>query len=315
MRPGPLLAIVGPTAVGKTAVAIEVALRLRGEVISADSMQVYRGLDIGTAKPTPEERRGVPHHLIDICDPGENFSVFQFRLLADALIEDIQARGRLPILVGGTGFYVRAVLREYGFPELDPDPAIRRRLEEVARAHGPLALHERLRAVDPAAAERIHPHNVKRVIRALEVYEQTGQPISSLHRATWAPRYDALVVGLTLERSELYRRIEARTDAQLAAGWLEEVVRLVNAGVPATTGPLTGLGYRHLVGYLRGLVTWEEAVASIKRDTRRYAKRQFTWLRREEGVTWLDMAAGVEAVAAEIVRLVTGKWPGRVEKA
>lgn len=315
MRPGPLLAIVGPTAVGKTEVAIEVALRLRGEVISADSMQIYRGLDIGTAKPTAAERRGVPHHLIDICDPGETFSVFQFRTLADALIEDIQSRRGLPILAGGTGFYIRAVLREYSFPELQPDPALRAALEEEARRLGPRALHARLEAVDPRAAARIHPNNVRRVIRALEVYEQTGRPISELHRATWEPRYDAVVVGLTLEREELYRRIEARTDAQVAAGWLQEVRRLVAAGAPTDRGGLTGLGYREMVAYLRGLLTWEETVATIKRNTRHYAKRQFTWLRREPGVIWLDVARGVPRVVEEIVRIVTGKWPGHVERA
>lgn len=313
MKPLRVLAIVGPTASGKTAAAIAVAQRLGGEVISADSMQVYRGFDIGTAKPTPEEQQGVPHHLIDIRDPGADFSVVEFQRLADALIREITARGRLPILVGGTGFYVRAVLREYTFAELETDGSVRARLNTEAAQQGLGALYQRLSRVDPAAAARIHPNDQLRIVRALEVYELTGRPISEL-QGQGGPRYDHLLVGLTMNRELLYDRINRRVDAMLAAGWLEEVQLLLAAGVPPRAGPMTNLGYRELMAYLRGLSTWDEAVDWTKRNTRRYAKRQLTWFRREPDLHWVDAAAGPAAVAGVICRLAAGKWPDFVEK-
>lgn len=300
----PLLVITGPTATGKSAVAVEVALRVGGEVISADSMMVYRGMDIGTAKPTPAERKGVPHHLIDVVDPEEDFSVAAFQALAREHIWEINARGRLPILTGGTGLYIRAVVEGFRFAG-GVNRELRRRLAEEARRFGSLYLHERLQAVDPETAARIHPHNVKRVIRALEVFYQTGKPISAAATAV-APQYNALVFGLYLEREELYRRIEARVDAMLAAGLVDEVKRLLARGVPREATAMQALGYKEIAAYLKGEVTFEEAVRLLKRNTRRFAKRQFTWFKREEGIRWLDVAAypGPAAIAEEIAAQV-----------
>uniref|UniRef100_A0A7C2EI20 tRNA dimethylallyltransferase n=1 Tax=Ammonifex degensii TaxID=42838 RepID=A0A7C2EI20_9THEO len=297
----PLLVITGPTATGKSAVAVEVALRVGGEVISADSMMVYRGMDIGTAKPTLAERKGVPHHLIDVVDPEENFSVATFQALAREHIREINGRGHLPILAGGTGLYIRAVVKGFSFAG-GVNQELRRRLMEEARRLGALHLHERLRTVNPEAAARIHPHNVKRVVRALEVAYQTGKPI--LTQAT--PEYDTLTFGLYLEREELYRRIEERVDAMLAAGLVEEVRRLLDRGVPSEATAMQALGYKEIAAYLRGKVTFEEAVRLIKRNTRRFAKRQFTWFKREEEIRWLDVTAypGPAAIAEEIAARV-----------
>nr|PZN44287.1 MAG: tRNA (adenosine(37)-N6)-dimethylallyltransferase MiaA [Bacillota bacterium] len=312
MRPR-VLVIAGPTAVGKTETAILVARRLGGEIISADSMQVYRGFDIGTAKPTPAEQQGIPHHLIDIRDPWEEFSVVDFQNLADQLIREINARGRLPILVGGTGFYIRATLRSYTFAELETDGSVRAALYAEADRIGAPALHRRLAEVDPEAAARIHPNDKLRIVRALEVYTLTGQPISRLQQQA-GDRYDHLLVGLQMDREELYRRINQRVDRMLAAGWLEEVRRLLAAGGPPRRGPMANLGYRELVAYLRGLATWEETVDWIKRNTRRYAKRQLTWFRREPDIRWVDAGAGPQAAAEAVCRLAAGKWPDLVEK-
>lgn len=307
----PLLVITGPTATGKSAVAVEVALRVGGEIISADSMLVYRGMDIGTAKPTPAERKGVPHHLIDIVEPGEDFSVATFQAMARDLIAEINARGSLPILVGGTGLYIRAVLRGFRFAG-GVDKELRRRLAGEARLFGPVHLHEKLRAVDPEAAARIHPHNVKRVIRALEVFYQTGKPISAA-AGQENPPYDALVFGLYLDRQELYRRIEARVDAMLKAGLVEEVRHLLARGLPRETTAMQALGYKEIAAYLAGEVTLEEAVRLLKRNTRRFAKRQFTWFRREEGICWLNVAdyPDLEALAAEITARVQEYFGGQ----
>uniref|UniRef100_A0A7C2EB94 tRNA dimethylallyltransferase n=1 Tax=Ammonifex degensii TaxID=42838 RepID=A0A7C2EB94_9THEO len=297
----PLLAITGPTATGKTAVGIEVALRVEGEVVSADSMMVYRGMDIGTAKPTLAERKGVPHHLIDVVDPGEDFSVATFQTLARKLIREINARGRLPILVGGTGLYIKAVLDGYRFTG-GVDRELRRRLAAEAGRFGPAYLHERLRAVDPETAARLHPNDLKRIIRALEVFYRTGAPISRAASAETGPEYDALVYGLFLERQELYRRIEERVDAMLEAGLVEEVRRLLKGGLKRDATAMQALGYKEIAAYLAGEVTLEEAVYLLKRNTRRFAKRQLTWFRRDGRIRWLDVARypSPERVAEEI---------------
>lgn len=301
----PLLVITGPTATGKTAVGIEVARRVDGEIISADSMMVYRGMDIGTAKPTLAERKGVPHHLIDVVDPGEDFSVATFQTLAEALIREISGRGRLPILVGGTGLYIRAVLEGYRFTG-GVDRELRRRLAAEARRFGPAYLHERLRGVDPETAARLHPNDLKRIIRALEVFYGTGTPVSRGASAGGGPGYDALVFGLFLERRELYRRIEERVDAMLAAGLVEEVRRLLEGGLRRDATAMQALGYKELAAYLAGEVSLEEAVCLLKRNTRRFAKRQLTWFRREERIRWLDVAKypSPQAVAKEIAGYV-----------
>lgn len=311
----PILALVGPTAVGKTAVSVALAQRLGAEIISGDSMQVYRGMDIGTAKITPEEMAGVPHHMIDIKEPDQPFTVAEFQGRVDALIREIVGRGRLPMLVGGTGLYVRAVLEPYTFTEMEADPALRSRLAAEEERLGPGHLHRQLQAVDPAAAAKLHPNDLRRIIRALEVHTLTGVPISATQTAAGAERrYDDLFVGLTMEREALYRRIDQRVDQMLAGGWLEEVQRLL-ARYPPSLPSMRALGYRELVQYLRGLLTLPEATELIKRNTRRFAKRQFTWFRRERRLRWIDVTSGEARTSAveAIAQMVEGIWPCGVE--
>jgi tRNA dimethylallyltransferase len=243
-------------------------------------------MDVGTAKPTAAQQATVPHHLLDVADPEQTFTVAQFQRLAQAAIADIRRRGRQPLLVGGTGLYIRAVVDDLRIPAVAPDPALRTRLEADARARGPEALHARLAALDPVAASRIHPHNVRRVIRALEVCLATGRPLSAL-QGRGAPAA-AVLVGIWRARDDLYRRIEARVDEQLAAGLVEETRRLLERGVPPDAPAMQGLGYKELVGYLQGRYDYAEAVRRIKRNTRRYAKRQLTWFRRDPRIRWVD---------------------------
>jgi tRNA dimethylallyltransferase len=317
-----LLAIVGPTATGKTEVGILVAETLQGEIVSADSMQVYRGLDIGTAKPTAEQRARVPHHLIDIIEPDEPFSVADYRGRADAALAGIWARGHQPILVGGSGLYVRAVIEEMDFA-VPPDRELRRQLAEEARAKGLSALYARLTAADPQAAARLHPHDLKRIIRALEVAASRplppspragrgqgwGSPGGKRRKGGEVPvdrsrrsRYNTIQFGLTAPRDELYRRVEARVEAMLAAGLLEEVRGLVAQGCHEHLVSMKGLGYAQMLPYLRGEIPLEEAVRRLKRDTRRFAKRQLTWFRADPRVRWIDVEqAGGPSGAAEVV--------------
>jgi tRNA dimethylallyltransferase len=312
----PLLIIVGPTAVGKTALSVEVAARLGAEIISGDSMQVYRGMDIGTAKIRPAETRGVPHHLIDILDPDEPFSVADFQERVDQAIQAIWSRGRLPILVGGTGLYVRAVRLAYTFVEgSEADPELRARLAREEELHGPGHLHRRLMTVDPVAAAKLHPNDTRRIIRALEVWERTGTRISETQTADQAePRYDDLFIGLNMERERLYERIDARVDQMMAEGFEAEVAALMQRYPP---GPklltsMNSLGYRELIHCRRGLSTREEAVYLIKRNTRRFAKRQLTWFRREPDLRWfeVDPAVGIAPIADQVVALAKAKWGG-----
>ncbi len=309
-----MLVLVGPTATGKSAVAVEVAVRLDGEVITGDPQQAYRGMDIGTAKPSLAERKGVPHHLLDIKDPTELFTVAEFQRLVWELAPAIRARGRLPMLVGGTGLYVTAVLDAYDFPPLEPDWELRARLRGEAEALGPEALHGRLAEVDPSAAARLHPNDLRRVIRALEVYYRTGQPLS----ATWdrsppeAVALDALVVGLFMDRDALDRRIEARVQQQLDAGLLEEVAALYRRGLDERYYPLRALGYRELLPVVRGERSLEQARADLVRSTRRLARRQLTWFRRDPRVRWLRTPADNPlAVVEAITRLAQEKWGRR----
>lgn len=285
----PLVILTGPTAVGKTALSIALAKAIGGEIVSADSMQVYRHMDIGSAKITAEEMAGVPHHLIDVLEPTEAFNVVVFQKLAKEAMAGIYGRGHIPILVGGTGFYIQAVLYDIDFTENDEDTALRRELEELARREGPEILYERLMAVDPAACESIHAHNVKRVIRALEFYEKTGQPISAhneAQRQNVSPYRFAYFV-LNDDREEIYARINLRVDEMLAAGLVEEVRRLRELGCTKDMVSMQGLGYKEILRYLEGELTLEEAVTLIKRDTRHFAKRQLTWFRREKEVIWV----------------------------
>ena len=283
MKEIPLLLLAGPTAVGKTAASIALAKALDGEIISGDSMQVFRGFDIGTAKITPEEMEGVPHHLIDILEPAATFSAAEFKTLADAKITEIAQRGHVPILVGGTGFYVNSVIYEYDFAQADDDPAYRQVLKDILEEQGPEELMRRLAAVDPQSAARLHVNDTKRVMRALEVYHVTGQPMSAAaagvdkHRL----RYRMVYQALDLDRQQLYARIDKRVEDMLAAGWLTEVEQLLAAGVPKDCQAMQGLGYRQLVAYLDGAESWERTVELIKRDTRHFAKRQLTWFRHD----------------------------------
>jgi tRNA dimethylallyltransferase len=297
-----LVVIVGPTGVGKTAVAIEVAEAAGGEIVSADSRQVYRGMDIGTAKPMPEERRRVAHHLIDVVNPDEPFTLAEYQRLAYAAIDDIAARGKLPLLVGGTGLYVRTVTEGLAIPHVPPNPELRARLRREAEEIGAVSLHARLQRVDPIAASRIDPRNVRRVIRALEVYEATGAPISHWQR-TQPPSYHLLRIGLTMERAELYRRIDARIDAMMAAGLVDEVRGLVARGYSYDLPSMSGLGYQQIGEYLRGEVDLAEAVRRIKSHTRRFVRHQYTWFRLDDmSIRWFEATPSVVEQVLDTVR-------------
>lgn len=286
----PVVVVVGPTAVGKSSLSVELAHALDGEIVTADSMQVYRGMDIGTAKPTPQERKGIPHHLIDVCDPDRHFNVAEYRDLAHNVIADIHRREKLPIVSGGTGLYVKAVLDEFLFPDEGADYTLRQELEAYAKEQGQAALHERLAAVDPPSARRIHPHDVRRVVRALEVYLQTGRPLSAhLRDVQNSPgRYNAIQIGLTRPRDILYERINLRVDRQIEDGLVDEV-RTLMAMYPSMPVARQALGYKEIIEYLEGRTTLEEAISLLKRDTRRFAKRQFTWFNRDLRIHWIDL--------------------------
>lgn len=289
----PLIILTGPTAVGKTKASIGLAKAIGGEIISADSMQVYKGMDIGSAKIRPEEMEGVPHYLVDVLEPEEEFHVVRFQEMAKRAMEEIYAKGKIPILVGGTGFYIQAVLYDIDFTENDGDSDYRRELEKFAQEYGAEALHTRLREVDPKSAEEIHAHNVKRVIRALEYYHQSGTPISKHNeeqREKESP-YQYVYFVLNDERAHLYERINLRVDQMMEEGLVEEVERLRNKGCTKEMVSMQGLGYKEILKYLEGEYTLEEAVEIIKRDTRHFAKRQLTWFKREKEVIWLDKPA------------------------
>jgi tRNA dimethylallyltransferase len=306
-----LLAIVGPTAVGKSHVALSVAKRVGGEIVSADSVQVYQGMDIGAAKPTPAERAEVPHHLIDIVEPDAYYTVADFQRDVLTVIHQIHKRGNLPILVGGTGLYIRAVIQDFTFSESGINENLRQRLWEEAENKGPAHLHAKLVTVDPVTAKKLHPNDLRRVIRALEVFEQSNCSISEqAAKTSGESRYDTAMFALTMPRELLYRRIEERVDKMMAQGLLAEVESLLTQGVSADAKSLQSLGYRQLVAHLQGELTLEEAVSLIKRDTRRFAKRQLTWFRREQKITWLDLSNynGIAAAAENIC----SQWAGNI---
>lgn len=288
-----LVILTGPTAVGKTQLSIALAKKLGGEIVSADSMQVYRHMDIGSAKIRPEEMEGVPHHLIDVLEPTENFDVYRFQKMAKEKMKEIYSRGKIPVIVGGTGFYIQALLYDIDFsesPEGEEESSLRRELEELAEEKGPHYMHEMLREIDPEAAEEIHENNVKRVIRAIEYYRQTGEKISTHNknqRAKESP-YNFCYFVLTDDRTLLYERIEQRVDQMLQEGLVEEVEKLLALGCQKESTAMQGLGYKEIIDYLQGEHDLERAVYLIKRDTRHFAKRQLTWFKREKEVTWVD---------------------------
>ena len=288
----PLIIIAGPTAVGKTALSVALAKRISGEIVSADSMQVYRGMDIGTAKVTKEETCGVPHHLIDVLDPKDPFNVMTFRSMVKDAVRGIASRGNVPVLVGGTGFYIQSVLYDVQFEEDASSEELRKELEQEADVLGAEKMHERLRALDPDAAEAIHPNNIKRVVRALEYCLSTGRKIS-VHNREQRERtspYSFLFYVLTMDRAALYQRIDLRVDQMMEQGLLAEVKRLRDEGVTSDMVSMQGLGYRQIFDYLEGIATLDEAVERIKRETRHFAKRQLTWFRREPDARWINVS-------------------------
>lgn len=288
----PLIIIVGPTAVGKSALSIGLAQALDGEIISGDSVQIYKRLDIGSAKPSLAERRNIPHHLLDILDPNEPFTVADFQQLASTIIEDVRSRGKIPILVGGTGLYIRSLLDPFDFSASGSEE-IRAKWYKYLAVHGKNALHEALRDVDPESARRLHPNDYVRVIRALEVYELTGIPFSQqrdYHEREYSPLSPTIIyLGLSAPREVLYERINQRCEEMIERGLIEELSALVQEGYSPKLKPLQSIGYRHAFWYLAGLVTKPEMTRLLKRDTRHYAKRQSTWFKRDPRLTWFDV--------------------------
>jgi tRNA dimethylallyltransferase len=287
-----LVAIIGPTAVGKTEAGIAVAEALQAEIVSADSRLIYRGMDIGTAKPSPEQLDQVPHHLIDIAEPEESWSLAQFKRAADGAIAEVQEQDRLPLLIGGTGQFVSAILEGWLPPPRSPDDALRNNFENFAAENGPLALHAQLEAVDPLAAKSIDPANVRRVARALEVYELTGTPLSEQRRAS-PPDYRILRLGLNLPRPELYTRIDKRIDRMLERGLADEVQALLDRGIELDHPPMSAIGYSQIGECLRGNGTLEEAVAEMRRLTRQFVRRQANWFKADDPmIEWYEVGEG-----------------------
>lgn len=315
MKKKPLIILTGPTAVGKTKASIGLAKAVDGEIISADSMQVYRHMDIGSAKIKPEEMEGIPHHLIDVLEPDDEFHVVKFQQLAKKAMREIWERGHIPIVTGGTGFYIQALLYDIDFDENEKEDACRKELEAYAREHGAEALHEKLALVDPSSAEMIHPNNIKRVIRALEFYEQTGKRIFE-HNETQRQRespYAFAYFVLTDDRAHLYERINRRVDQMIEEGLVNEVQALKDKGYTKQLVSMQGLGYKEILDYLDGNCTLEEAIYTIKRDTRHFAKRQLTWFKRERDVIWINKQSfGYEA--EQILDEMLSKLPWKAEE-
>lgn len=305
-----LIVVLGPTAVGKTALAIALAKRLHTEVISGDSMLIYRHMDIGTAKPSPAEQDGVLHHLIDIVEPSESYDVTAFLDVARKKIHELNERGCIPILAGGTGLYIKALLEGYQFNVTPQNEEFRRDMERVIEEHGVEELHRRLAEVQPETAARLHPNDTRRVIRALEVATFGGETVSQEKTDGEARLYDVAVIGLTSERSLLYERINRRVDDMMEQGLLDEVKSLLARGVSPDAQAMKGIGYKELVAYLDGRCTLDEAVDEIKKGTRHFAKRQFTWYRKMPYIDWYEVTTKEDLVRIEeeIVKKLTGKF-------
>ena len=304
-----VLVIIGPTAVGKTKLSIEMAKRYNGEIISGDSMQIYRGMDVGTAKITKEEMEDIPHHLIDIKEPFESFSVAEFQELVRAKIAEIAKKGKLPIIVGGTGLYIQSVIYDYQFSDVSGDEAYRLQLEERVKEVGNETLHQELKEIDPGSAAQIHPNNVRRVIRALEIYHLTGKTMQE-YQSHQQPDllYNTAIVGLTMDRDQLYERINLRVNMMMDEGLLPEVKALYQQGLRECQS-IQAIGYKEIYEYLDGKVTLNEAVENLKQNSRRYAKRQLTWFRNKMKVEWFDMSNvnNFSKKIAEISQYVEGK--------
>ncbi len=304
-----VLVIAGPTASGKTALSVEASAIFGGEVVSADSMQIYRGMDIGTAKPSAADQRGIPHHLMNIVSPDQPFSVAEWHAAAKRVVADILARGALPVMTGGTGLYVNSLVHNLLFSEAVANPVYRRELKDMADAEGVDAVHALLTARDPESAAAIHPNNLVRVIRALEVHHETGEPMA-VHRmrSRMEPSpWRFILFGLLPERQLLYSRINHRVDEMMAAGLPDEVHRLLESGYPGTLQSMQGIGYRELVAHFSGSCSLEEAVGQIRQNTRNYAKRQITWFSRLEGLQWVDpVQAGTDRILEQIRQALAG---------
>jgi tRNA dimethylallyltransferase len=296
-----LVAIVGPTAIGKSRLALRLARTFGGEIVNADSRQVYRYMETGTAKPTPEELALVPHHLINITNPDESFSLAQYQELAYRAINDIHQRRKLPLLEGGSGLYVWTVVEGWQIPRVPPRPELRKKLEAKAAAIGAEKLYQELVAIDPAAAQKIDPRNVRRVIRALEVYEQTSTPFSRLQRKQ-APPFASLIIGLTCDRAELYRRIDERVDRMMAQGLVREVEKLVKMGYDFTLSAMSTIGYKQIGMHLRGELSLEEAVQQVKYETHRFVRHQYAWFRlKDDRIKWFNILYPFEAEVESLV--------------
>lgn len=293
-----IIVIGGPTATGKTKLSIEIAKKYNGEIISADSVQIYKKLDIGSAKPTKDEMSGIPHHMIDILEPTETFSVADFVARAKILIEDISSRGGLPIIVGGTGLYISSLINNVSFAEADNDLSLRDELNKKAEKIGALALHDELAKIDAVSALNIHPNNVKRVIRALEIYYLTGKTMTQHNEVSMLipSPYDAKMYALTAERELIYERINKRVDIMVDNGLFCEVEALLKSGVTKDMQSMQGIGYKEVVSYFEGELSKEDAINAIKQNSRRYAKRQLTWFRRDERYIWLDISKNINIV-------------------
>lgn len=309
-----IIVILGPTACGKTALSIAIAQRFNCEIISADSMQVYQGMNIGSAKIKAEEQNGIPHHLIDIIPPQQPFSVADFYSLADLAIEDITARGKMPLVCGGTGLYINSLVTPYNFASsTDADPQIRERLRQEFTEHGGEEMYQRLQQIDPQYANKIHHHDSRRLIRALEIYEASGQRPSDLQAANQPVKYRPVMIGLTADRARIYQLIEQRIDLMLDAGLIDEVKRLLDAGISRDAVSMQGLGYKQIAAYLAGEMDLVEAVATLKRDTRRFAKRQITWFKRDPRICWFDIDQYLEE--GELVNAVSFRIAQMLEEA
>ncbi|SDN30502.1 tRNA dimethylallyltransferase [Alkalicoccus daliensis] len=299
----PLIVIAGPTAVGKTETGIKLAKKFNGEIISGDSMQVYRKMDIGTAKATKDEQNLVPHHLIDILSPEENFSAADFKEKAEKAINKISSKNKLPIIVGGTGLYIQSLLYNYSFSESKENMVYRKELEEILERNGKNYLYALLQEKDPESAEKIHFNNSRRIIRSLEIIHQTGAPVKAMEEQKLESKYDVLIIGLTMNRELLYQRINERVDLMLENGLLEEVENLIKDGAENYSS-MKAIGYKELIPYIKGRISLEEAADNLKQNSRRFAKRQLTWFRNKMPVQWFDVTENREGKIKDIERYI-----------
>ncbi|WP_205665765.1 tRNA (adenosine(37)-N6)-dimethylallyltransferase MiaA [Anoxybacter fermentans] len=307
----PLLVIVGPTAVGKTDFSLTLALEINGEIISADSMQIYKKMNIGTAKPSPEELAMVPHHLVDCIPPDQEFTVADFKQRVEIIIPQIYYKGAIPMLVGGTGLYIQAVIEGFIFPEMEIDWDFREKMHQLAKKRGNEIVHAMLKEVDPELAEKLHPNDLRRIIRGLEIFRQTGRTATYWHkRAKEQPkRYDTIKIGLIREREELYQRINERVDLMIEAGLVEEVKGLLDEGYSPDLVSMQGLGYKEIIGYLKGEYDLEEAIYRLKRNTRHFAKRQLTWFKRDKEIIWMNPGEmSTQEMVEKVKRMIDYKW-------